>query len=125
MKYNTQKRRLYYDKVIQLYRDEGLGRRKIAKIIPIWSNTISVWIRNFVDENPQYESNIMKKNKSRKAEVTAVSKDSDVITMQREIARLSKALSQQTMRADAFDEMINVAERQFNIQIRKKAGAKQ
>jgi hypothetical protein len=45
--------------------------------------------------------------------------------MQREIARLSKALSQQTMRADAFDEMINVAERQFNIQIRKKAGAKQ
>jgi hypothetical protein len=38
MKYNTQKRRLYYDKVIQLYRDEGLGRRKIAKIIPIGSN---------------------------------------------------------------------------------------
>lgn len=29
------------------------------------------------------------------------------------------------MRADAYNELINVAEKQFNISIRKKAGAKQ
>jgi len=45
--------------------------------------------------------------------------------LQSEVARLRKALREASMRADLYDEMINVAEKQFNISIRKKAGTKQ
>jgi len=38
---------------------------------------------------------------------------------------LQAQVKQASLRADAYDEMINVAESKFNIAIRKKAGAKQ
>ena len=49
----------------------------------------------------------------------------DVKVLQAEIACLKKELAHESLRADAFNELINVAEKQFNISIRKKAGAKQ
>ena len=52
VKYQTEKQRLYYDKVIALYRDKHMGRHRIEKIIPVSNYTISEWIRNFVAENP-------------------------------------------------------------------------
>ncbi len=42
-----------------------------------------------------------------------------------EIARLKKELAKAELRAHALDTMIDVAEETLNIQIRKKAGAKQ
>lgn len=44
---------------------------------------------------------------------------------EQKIARLEKELREARLRADFYDEMINVAEKKFDIQIRKKAGAKQ
>ena len=41
------------------------------------------------------------------------------------IKRLEKELSEARLARDFYNEMINVAERQFNIDIRKKAGARQ
>ena len=49
----------------------------------------------------------------------------DVKLLQREVARLNKALRDASMRADLYDEMIEMAEKRFNISIRKKAGTKQ
>lgn len=42
-----------------------------------------------------------------------------------EIRRLKEELKYQQLRADAYDEMITVAEQQFSISTRKKADAKQ
>lgn len=58
--YRTEKQRLYYDKVIALYRDKHMGKTRISKIIPVSNWTISEWIRNFVAENPSYKSERMK-----------------------------------------------------------------
>ena len=58
--YRTEKQRLYYDKVIALYRDKHMGKTKISKIIPVSDWTISNWIRNFVAENPNYKNRRMK-----------------------------------------------------------------
>ena len=58
--YRTENQRLYYDKVISLYRDHHMGRKRIEKIIPLSDHTISKWIRNFVAENPEYKSKRMK-----------------------------------------------------------------
>lgn len=45
--------------------------------------------------------------------------------LQARLKKMEAALRWAELRADAYDEMINVAEAKFNIKIRKKAGAKQ
>ena len=128
--YRTEKQRLYYEKVISLYRDQHMGKTRISKIIPVSDWTISNWIRTFVAENPKYKNRRMKKaEERRKQESTEASFQSplpdDKQSLQSEVARLRKALREASMRADLYDEMINVAEKQFNISIRKKTGTKQ
>lgn len=123
-KYNCEKRNKYYDEVIHLYTQEGLGRSKISRIIPVGETTISRWIRNFADEK-QIQV-VMKRKSSINPETPEAGIESgDVKALQAEIARLKKELAHESLRADAFNELINVAEKQFNISIRKKAGAKQ
>ncbi len=46
-------------------------------------------------------------------------------TAQAENKRLQEALELEKLRSRAFDTMIDVAEKNFNIPIRKKAGTKQ
>ena len=128
--YRTEKQRLYYEKVITLYLDQHMGKTRISKIIPVSDWTISNWIRTFVAENPQYKSKRMKyeeeKRKKRTIEKSLQSPlPNDKQSLQSEVARLRKALREASMRADLYDEMINVAEKQFNISIRKKTGTKQ
>lgn len=62
-------------------------------------------------------------NRSSSAPKTA---ESELIrTLRKENARLKAQAAGESMRADAYEEMINIAERRFNIPIRKKRGAKQ
>ena len=129
-KYQTEKQRLYYDKVIALYRDKHMGRQRIEKIIPVSNHTISEWIRNFVAENPGYKSERMKQAEERKRKKAVLeSSDSpvpnDLQSLKAELFRLRNALKEESMRADLYNEIINVAEKQFKIPIRKKAGTKQ
>ncbi|MDR1369770.1 MAG: hypothetical protein LBJ72_06550 [Dysgonamonadaceae bacterium] len=48
----------------------------------------------------------------------------EVRSLQAEVVRLQAQLKAANLRADAYDEMINVAESKFKIAIRKKVGAK-
>lgn len=45
--------------------------------------------------------------------------------LEAENRRLEEALEQEKLRAKAYDTMINLAEKTFNIPIRKKSGTKQ
>ena len=45
-------------------------------------------------------------------------------TIEEKIARLERELEEARLRADLYDEIINFAEKKFDIQIRKKAGTK-
>ncbi len=98
MKYlRTEKQRLYYNKVISLYRDQHMGKTKIAKIIPVSDWTISNWIRKFVAETPQYKSMRMKKaEEKRKRKAIEESLQSvlpnDKQSLRSEVTRLRKAL---------------------------------
>ena len=131
MKYfRTEKQRLYYDKVISLYRDKHMGKTGISKIIPVSSWTIQSWIRTFVSENPSYKSNRMKlaeEIRKKKAVLDSVDSPvpSDLKSLKAEVARLRKALKEESMRAELYNEIINVAEEQFKIPIRKKVGTRQ
>ena len=45
-------------------------------------------------------------------------------TAEEKVARLERELEEARLRADLYDEIINVAEKKFDIQIRKKVGTK-
>ena len=118
-KYNCKKRNQYYDSAIRLYIHEKMGGRKISRIIPVSESIISRWIRNFTAET---KGQVVMKSKSsiKSASSATGTKDSEVKALQAEIRRLKKDLAHESLRADAFNELINVAEKQFNISIRKK-----
>ena len=128
--YQTRKRDLYYDRVIELYLQTGFGKKRLSRLIPeVDPSTIRRWIANFVAENPQVAS--MKRGKATRPsptpspEVPAEGLPQDVQELQAELKRLRAHLTKPEIKAEAYDELINVAEAKFNIQIRKKAGAKQ
>jgi len=145
MKYQTRKRELYFDDVIRLYYDEKLTISCILKIIPVSENTISRWIRIFAVENKLSKESIMRKRNTSVAKPKA-SMPEEISELQKQLAEVRKDLKdkeralkdrdkalmekdrelrRQTMRADFYDEMINVAENMFKIDIRKKVGTKQ
>ena len=128
--YQTKKRELYYDRVIELYRRTGYGKKRLARLIPeVGEKTISRWIANFVAENPQVASMKRSKNTRKPSvpapEIQAEELPKDVQELQAELKKLRAQLTRAEIKAEAYDELINVAEAKFNIQIRKKAGAKQ
>lgn len=135
----------YYTRVIRLHLS-GMGSRRISKIIPVSQPTIDRWIRNFANEHQcsvkmsrklrlkslPIEGSLQSENDRMPCDIEesqpspfSPEANVDVASLQAEISRLKSQLAQASLRADAFDELINVAEKQFNISIRKKAGAKQ
>ena len=119
---------------------EGLTVGRIAKVLSMSRTTVYRWIANFAEETEE-DMSAKKKNKKRSAAITPEerrmhSQSSQVSTKSylstsaesesaaQKIVRLERELREARLRADLFDEMINVAEKKFDIQIRKKAGAK-
>jgi hypothetical protein len=53
------------------------------------------------------------------------SQSEEIKALRKEVLELKKQLYDETMRADFYDTMIDVAEEMFGIEIRKKAGTGQ
>ena len=115
----SKKRELYYDEVIRLHYTEGVQLCELNKLIPVNPSTIKKWISNFASE--QKDRRLRMKAHESQSPVA----NTDVEKLQSELAKLKKELEYEQLKSAAFNEMINVAEKQFNISIRKKAGAKQ
>lgn len=121
---------MYYDEVIRLYFEEGLGSLRITHLIPVSRSTILRWIRNFVSENPEYRYQMQKASTPKLVDPAAIERQEkasleEIKALKEELGRLRVELQKAELRADLYDEMINVAEKQFNIPIRKKVGVKQ
>jgi len=129
MRKQTELQKRYFDEVIRLHYDEGMGEDRISRILPIGHTTASRWITIFAEENNISTSARMKKKNQKPAETTSEITSESICTTEQElnakIRRLEKELLQAQIKAEALDEMINVAEAKFNVPIRKKAGAKQ
>ena len=112
-----------------MYFEEGMCGTHICKVLPISRAILYKWIAIFVEQNPQVAS--MKRVKEAKnapkpsLEVQEEELPKTVLELQSEIKKLRAQLTKAEIKAEAYDELINVAEAKFNIQIRKKAGAKQ
>ena len=123
MQLQTKKQKMYYEEVIRLHREYGYGEGRISKILLIGHATISRWIAIFVSENKAISVR-MKNQKPPKVPDVINTGVEDVQSLQSEIIRLQSQLKGERLRADAYEEMINVAESKFNISIRKKVGVK-
>jgi hypothetical protein len=125
MQKKTKKQEQYLEEVIRLHYEKGYGEDRISRILPIGHSTVSRWIGIFASENDA-KSNQMSKPQLKSAPQPSVPApaETDVSALRSEIVRLQSQLKHERLRAEAYDEMIRVAETRFNISIRKKAGAK-
>jgi transposase len=120
---HTQKQFKYFDEVIRLHYEEGYGENRISQLLPIGHTTASRWIAIFAKE----KGKISGANDMRKPQETASSSQEkdEIAKLQARVKELEAQLLHAEIKAEAYDEMINVAEAKFRIPIRKKAGAKQ
>jgi len=130
MHLHTKKQLQYFDAVIRLHYEKGYGEDRISRILPIGHSTVSRWIAIFAAENDKKavkmrKSKLERQSKSQSQSRPAVPRDKSIKTLEMEVTRLQSQLKHERLRADAYEEMIHVAESRFNISIRKKAGAKQ
>jgi len=124
MQLHTKKQQQYFDEVIRLHYEKGYGEDRISRILPIGHATVSRWISIFVSENKERTVQ-MRKSKPPSQPLSASTQVKEFKSLQVEVRRLQSQLKHERLRADAYEEMIHVAESKFNISIRKKAGAKQ
>ena len=115
---------MYYDEVIRLHYELGYGENQIAEILPIGHSTAWRWIRKFAAENKGKTTSMARTKKEAAPKASEGEAEVDIQSLKVELSALKDKLKQAEMRADLYDEMINVAEKKFKVEIRKKAGAK-
>ena len=112
-----------------MYFQEGMHVTQICRILPVSRAILYKWIAIFAEENPQVASmkgvKQVKKESKPSPEPQAEELPKTVLELQAELKKLRAQLKKAEIKAEAYDELINVAEAKFNIPIRKKAGAKQ
>ena len=120
---HTEKQRKYFSEVIRLHYEEGYGEDRISKIIPIGHSTVSRWIAIFAKE--KCKATMAKDSYNVQAASNEQPQSAEIRELQKRVKELEKQLLEAEIKAEAYDELINVAEAKFRIPIRKKAGAKQ
>ncbi|MBD5163421.1 MAG: helix-turn-helix domain-containing protein [Bacteroidales bacterium] len=124
--------RQHYEQVVQLRR-QGMTIREISAKTGVAKSAVHRWLSIFAGENlpamkktttsPKRVTGIRVPQSKEKTSAIPVSSIEE--TAEEKIARLEKELEDARLRADLYEEIINVAEKKFDIQIRKKAGTKQ
>lgn len=111
------------------YLTQGTGYRQLAAKYGVSRTTICKWVHIH-----QGIHNLAPSPKQKKYYLSAMnsnpekSPDPDShkeAVLQDKIALLEKQLAWEKLRADALDTMINIAEKQLDIDIRKKSGSQQ
>ena len=105
------------EEILRLHYLEGVIQAELARRFGFSEMTISRLIRNFAASNDK--SALLMKNKPTDNQAE------EIKALREEVLELKKKLHSETMRADFYDTMIDVAEEMFNIEIRKKAGTGQ
>ncbi len=118
---HTKKRKKYYAQVIEIYQQTGCGADRIRTFgkFPLDRSTIRSWIINFENENGRIYDHKKPQSSMKKAN------DVNLEALQQEILDLKEELRKEKLRNLLNDKIIEIAEKKYRIEIRKKAGAKQ
>jgi transposase-like protein len=109
------------ERIIQEYLLSQSSYRQLEKKYKVSRGTINQWVLEY-----QGIANSYSKYRTGVVYIAAVKKKaSNKKQLEQQLAELKKQLQWQTMRADALDKMIDIAEEQLKVPIRKKSGTKQ
>ena len=103
--------------IIKLHHLEGVSQCELARRYDTRQPVVTRIISKFAAENDK-SALLMKKH-------TTDSLSEENKALRKEVLELKKKLYDETMRADFYDTMVDVAEEMFGIEIRKKAGTGQ
>jgi transposase-like protein len=103
--------------IVKEYHLEGHSTKYLSEKYGVGKTTIGDILRKFAAENEK--SALFMKNDAQ----DRLSEENKAL--RKEVMELKKKLYNETMRADFYDTMIDVAEEMFGIEIRKKAGTGQ
>ena len=106
--------------VLQEYLSTDKSQRELMLKYKIGGvNTIKKWMRKFDLSEPSEEQIKIQRIMSKEEEKTVKERE-----LEAKVARLERELEQERLRTLALNTLINVAERDLKITIRKKFGAK-
>lgn len=121
IEYKTQKKERYYSEVIRLYTELGYSIGHISRIFPLSYGTVKRWLSIFSEERKDNESAMKKKSSTPQNHMDT---NEEIKALKAQIVRSERNFNNARIKAELYNEMINVAEQHFNIRIRKKSGAK-
>jgi len=105
--------------IIQEYLGSDLSLSDFCKKKSLDRSTFRYWLLNF---GPESNLNSVCMGKSKESQ--SMSESEEIRELKRQLKQKEVELKQEKMRADFYETMVDVAEEQFNISIRKKAGTK-
>ena len=117
------------EQIIQEYLTQGGGFRKLAEKYGMSRTTICKWvmihqgIHNLPLTEKQQKHSVY--SMSNKPNTVNSEEQQSTEVLQQKITALEKQLEWEKLRVEALDTMINIAEKDLHIQIRKKRGAQQ
>lgn len=91
---------------------------------PAENGKITMWLRKFGIEDKFVKNRIFDIMPKQKQDKAQSSEDFETLTLKKRIAELEKQLQTAEMKAIAFSTMVDIAEKEFNIPIRKKHNTK-
>ncbi|MCH3939696.1 MAG: transposase [Bacteroidales bacterium] len=107
--------------IIEEYMNSGESMETFQGKYGMGHCTLSRWMTKFgLSNTSQKQFNEMKKAVERAPE-----KSQRELTLEAKVAQLEKELKEEKLKSLAFSTMIDVAEEELGIDIRKKSGAKQ
>lgn len=113
---------------VQEYLLQGYSYRALAEKYGVSRSTINKWvlvyqgIHNIPRSHKQISYDLQQKTLGKKSKQPIRQQQNE---LEKKIALLQKQLEWEKLRSHALDTMITVAERELNIDIRKKHGTKQ
>ena len=104
----------FRERVLTAYYNSNESVDMIARRFQVKRDTVSSWVhRKRVASNPKESSKFV------------VSSIIPIEAMEERIRELEQQLAKEKMRSTCLDTMIDIAERELKVDIRKKSGAKQ
>jgi len=118
----TVKRRTDYEilEILKEYCETEISVKELQRKFYLGSSSqISYWFRKFVDPNIKKSIHM----KGRKIDTDSISQHDE--SLEQEVEHLRKELERERLRSEGLSIMIDIAEEELGISIRKKSGAKQ
>ena len=108
-------------KVVQEYYSTSQSQKDLMlKYGILGPNTITNWIRKFGIKSPTQNELKLQKEMTKSTKETKLE-----LELKSKILRLEKELSFEKLKSEAYNTLIDVAEEELKIDIRKKSGSKQ